>query len=378
MTIPAEMTAAVVRGDEAAFELLTVPTPRPRAGEALIRVTACGVCHTDLHVLKREVVFPRPAVLGHEVSGEIVEIGPGGDASGRFGVGDRVVAGFIMPCAECDACRADRDDLCENFFAKNRLAGQLYDGESRLRMPDGSFLAMYSMGGLAEYAVVPIAGLARVPEGVPLESAALLGCAGMTAYAACYRAAPEPGGRTAAIIGVGGIGASLIPMLRMGGAERVIAIDVQPEKLEFARALGATDTVDAASVDAVAEVRRLSPSGIDIVFEALGRPATFRQGTQMLADGGTLVVIGIAAAGENAEVEITPLVRRGHRIVGSFGGRTRVDLPAVVDLAANGRFDPERLITRRYGLDQVAEAYATLDRGGIIGRALIVMGGDAS
>lgn len=372
--IPSEMTAAVVRSDEPGFELMTLPTPRPRAGEALVRVAACGVCHTDLHVLKREVAFPRPAVLGHEVSGEIVELGPGGDPSGRLDVGDRIVAGFIMPCADCEACRSGRDDLCEQFFAKNRLAGQLYDGESRLRMPDGSFLAMYSMGGLAEYAVVPLAGLARVPEGLPLESAALLGCAGMTAYAASYRAAPEPRDRSVTIIGVGGIGSTLIPMLRLGGAKQVIAVDVQQQKLEFARELGATDTVDASAVDPVAEVRRLTAAGSDIVFEALGRPATFRQGTQMLADGGTLVAIGIAAVGENAEVEITPLVRRGHRIVGSFGGRTRVDLPAVVDLAVNAKFDPDALITRRYGLADVGEAYAALARGEIVGRALVVMG----
>lgn len=374
MSIPAEMSAAVVRGDDQRFELLTVPTPRPGRGEALLRVVACGVCHTDLHVLKREVLFPRPAVLGHEVSGVVVELGEGAAGSGLT-VGDPVVAGFVMPCTECPACLAGRDDLCEKFFAMNRLAGVLYDGESRLRMPDDSFLAMYSMGGLAEYAVVPVSALTRVPEGMPLESAALLGCAGMTAYAACFRAAPDPAGRTTAIIGVGGIGASLIPMLRSGGAERVIAIDIQGEKLDLARSLGATDTVDATAVDPVDEVRRLSGAGADIVFEALGRPATFSQGTRMLADGGTMVAIGIAAAGQTAEVEITPLVRRGHRIVGSFGGRTRVDLPAVVDLTAAGKFDPEGLVTRRFPLAEVGDAYDALDRGAIVGRALIVMGG---
>src|SRR5207249_6812746 len=145
----------------------------------LVRITACGVCHTDLHVIKGEVPFPTPAVLGHEISGTVVELGEGVEGPA---VGTRVVGTFIMPCGACEACRSARDDLCEPFFALNRLRGTLYDGETRLFRPDGSPLAMYSMGGLAEYAVVPATALFELPAGLPVEEAAVFGCAALTAY----------------------------------------------------------------------------------------------------------------------------------------------------------------------------------------------------
>ncbi|GGH38100.1 zinc-binding dehydrogenase [Microbacterium album] len=377
MPVPPIMRAAVLVTDEPRLQVMEIPTPVPRAGEVLVRVIACGVCHTDLHVIKGEVAFPRPAVVGHEVSGVVVALGGGLDASG-LAVGDVVVSGFIMPCTTCDACRRGRDDLCANFFAHNRLRGTLYDGESRLAMPDGSFLAMYSMGGLAEYCVIPAAAVTPLPAGLNEQNAAILGCAGLTAYGATFRqAALSPGARVA-IVGVGGIGSSLIPMARAAGAAQIIAVDIADEKLDRARELGATDTVNGRALDAVAEVRSLSGAGVDVAFEALGNPATFRQAVDMLADGGRMVAIGIAAGRAEAAVEITPLVRRGYEIVGSFGGRTRTDLPEVARLAADGTFRTDELITRRYGLDDADQAYRDLARGAITGRALITMQGAAS
>ena len=189
----------------------TIPIPVPRAGEALVQVSACGVCHTDLHVMKGEVRFPSPAVLGHEISGRVVEIGLGTrpeQIPEGVELGDRVVGAFIMPCGTCRRCEAGRDDLCEQFFRRNRLEGTLFDGRSRLRMPDGSFLAMYSMGGLAEYCVVPISALATLAAGLDPETSCILGCAGLTSYGAVFRAGEVAEGSTVAIIGVGGIGSS--------------------------------------------------------------------------------------------------------------------------------------------------------------------------
>src|SRR3546814_957219 len=150
MNIPQTMRAAVLADDRPHLEMLDIATPSPRRGEVLVKVRACGVCHTDLHVIKGEVAFPRPAVMGHEISGTIVAIGEGTADVRGLSIGDAVVGAFIMPCGECEACGRGRDDLCANFFGQNRLRGTLYDGTSRLSMPDGSFLAMYSMGGLAE------------------------------------------------------------------------------------------------------------------------------------------------------------------------------------------------------------------------------------
>ena len=370
--IPTTMTAAVIDGDSENFTLMEIATPTPRANEALVRVLSCGVCHTDLHVLEKEVAFPRPAVLGHEIFGEVVALGPD-TSSDTIAVGDAVVGGFIMPCTRCDACQRGRDDMCSAFFDDNRLRGTLFDGESRLAMPDGSFLAMYSMGGLAQYSVVPLSALASVPKTLAHPTSAILGCAGMTAYGAAARVAGVTWGQSVAIVGVGGIGSSLIPMTRALGATRIVAVDIADDKLDRARVLGATDTVNSLHSDPVTTVRELTDGGCDIVFEALGLAQTFEQSVGMLADGGTMVAIGIAATGSQATVEITPLVRRGYTISGSFGARTRQDLPAVVSMAETGDLDPQTLVTREFRLEQVNDAYQLLREGKIVGRAIITM-----
>ena len=160
-TLPTTMRAAVWQGDSPTLTVEEIPVPQPQEGEALVRVTACGVCHTDLHVLKGEVAFPGPAVVGHEISGTIAQVGPGVEG---LATGDRVVGAFVMPCGHCRHCERDRDDMCETFFAENRLKGNLLDGTSRLTRPDGSRLSMYSMGGMAEYAVVPVTALIWRPR----------------------------------------------------------------------------------------------------------------------------------------------------------------------------------------------------------------------
>ncbi|HEY7966768.1 MAG TPA: zinc-binding dehydrogenase [Solirubrobacteraceae bacterium] len=346
-----------------------LPRPVPLHGEVLVRVCGCGVCHTDLHVLKGEVAFPTPCVLGHEISGLVASVGPG--VSG-IAEGDRVACAFIMPCGECRHCAAGRDDLCERFFAMNRLQGTLYDGTSRLTRADGSTLAMYSMAGLAEYAVVPATDVFAVPDSIDLASAAVLGCAVFTAYGAVAHTGAVADGDSVAVVAAGGVGLNIVALARAFGAERVIAVDVSAEKLETARSMGATDVVDASAGDPVAAVRELSGGGVDIAFEALGRPATVAQAFRMVRDGGTAVCVGIAAGAEAAEIEITHLVRRGIRLVGSYGARTRADMPRVIELAQSGAVDLGALISARVSLDGAAEMYAKLDRGEVVGRALVV------
>lgn len=368
--IPDTMLAAVWQGESTELQVERIPTPSPLDGEVLIKVAACGVCHSDLHGMKGEIAFPAPAVFGHEVSGHVAALGAGVDS---FAVGDRVIGAFVMPCGWCEQCERGRDDMCATFFAENRLKGNLFDGSSRLHRPDGSRLSMYSMAGLAEYSVVPVTALTRLPDPIPLNEAAVLGCAAFTAFGAVQNAQLQPG-ETVAVVAIGGVGSSILQVAAHLGASKIIAVDVSDEKLAAAEGLGATATVNSAAVpDPVAAVHEIVPGGVDVVFEALGHPQTFELANDLLADGGRMIAIGIAAGDAAASVPITRLVRRGHTIRGSFGARTRRDLPGVVALVADGGFDVERAVTQQFALSEVNEAYAKLQRGEISGRAIIVM-----
>ena len=364
------MRAAVLSEVGQPLRLEQIPVPRPRRGEILVRVAACGVCHTDLHVIKREVAFPLPAVLGHEISGTVAELGEGLDEPA---IGARVVGTFIMPCGTCDACLRARDDLCSRFFELNRLRGVLYDGETRLHRDDGTPLAMYSMGGLAEYAVVPATGIFPLPDSLPLEESAIIGCAALTAYGAVKHAGETRIGHRVAVVATGGVGSLVVQLARAAGATRVVAVDLGAEKLAAARRLGATDVVDAGAEDPVARVLELTGGGADVVFEVLGGEQTFTQALAMVRDGGRMVAVGIAPAGTTAPVEITRLVRRSLHVVGSYGARVRADMPSLLALVEAGVIAPAESLTQRFTLEQAAEAYEALDRREIVGRAIVVM-----
>ena len=367
------MKAAVVRRPGGSFELTELADPEPRGGEILVRVAACGVCHTDLHIRDGAIPFPMPCVLGHELSGTVVAVGDGVDA---LAPGDRVAGAFIMPCGDCRMCTSGREELCMRFFEHNRLAGTLYDGETRLFDRAGNPVWMYSMGGLSELAVMPALAAARVPDTLDLTDSAIFGCALLTAYGAVRHVAALEPGETVAVIGVGGVGAAVVQLARALGAARVIAVDLADDKLERATALGATDAIDASKGDAAARLRASTDGrGADVVFEVIGNPATFRAATEMAADGGRCVMVGLAAAGRTAEVEITRLVRRKLQILGSFGGRPRHDLPILMEMAARGQLDIGGAITRRFPLEQADHAYAELEAGRIAGRAVVEIAG---
>ncbi|ETX03358.1 zinc-binding dehydrogenase [Candidatus Entotheonella palauensis] len=365
------MKAAVLSEIGGHLTIENIPTPQPKAGEVLVKVTSCGVCHTDLHVVKGEVAFPMPCVLGHEIAGVVAEVAP--DVT-HIQPGQEVVCSFIMPCGACGYCAQGRDDLCETFFAMNRLNGTLYDGTSRLRRSDGTSLAMYSMGGLAEYAVVTATDVFPAPSNVPLADCCILGCAMMTAYGAVKNQARIQPRDRVAVVGVGGIGSNVIQVARAFGAGQIIAVDIRDDKLEAARGLGATHTVNAAQDDVVAAVNAVTDGrGVDVAIEALGRPETVLNAFNITSDGGRMVVIGIAPGTTTAPIEITRLVRRGIHLMGSYGSRVRTDLPEVLSLAARDQVSVSQPITRRYRLNEADDAYAALNRGEIVGRAIVIM-----
>lgn len=368
------MRAAVLRDTTTGLAVEEIPIPKPRAGEALVKVSACGMCHSDLHVIGGAIAFPLPAVVGHEIAGEVVELGPHTDHCG-LRVGDTVAGGFLMPCGQCAACARGRDDLCDPFFSLNRLKGLLYDGTTRLASAEGEPIAMYSMGGLAEYCVVPVTALAPTPAAIDPKAGSILGCAALTAYGAVRRGADLRHGETCAVVATGGVGSSIISLARSFGAACVIAIDVDDAKLAAARDLGATHTINSTRVDSLrdAVVAITGGTGVHVAFEALGQPATWTSALDVLADGGRMVPIGLGAGVQTAPVEINRLVRRSQSILGSYGAHTREDLPEVVRLAAEGTIRYADVVTRRFGLEDVNEGYAELRAGRIVGRGIIDM-----
>jgi len=362
--------AAVFNGNGPELVIEDIPIPTPRRGEVLLRVSACGVCHTDLHVLRSEVKFPVPAVLGHEVSGVVAEVGADVDT---VATGDSVVCSFIMPCGGCRHCVRGMEDLCEKFFDYNRLGGTLYDGESRLSRADGSPLAMYSMGGLAQYCVVPASDVFRVPDGLGLEAVSILGCSSFTALGAIKTAEPALGDRIA-VVAAGGVGSSIVQFAATAGVAQIIAIDINDEKLAAVTKLGATHVINSTDEDVPTRVRELTGGqGVDVAFEALGSASTFATSLDILDDGGRAVVVGIAPAGTTGSLDLARVVRRKLQILGSYGAKARTDMPALLRMVAAGIVHPEHVITRKYRLDEADAAYQALARGEIVGRAVVQM-----
>ncbi|PAN33271.1 hypothetical protein PAHAL_6G007200 [Panicum hallii] len=372
---PSYMRGAVFWEPGRPLTLEEFQMPRPKAGELLIKTKACGVCHSDLHVMKGEIPFSSPCVVGHEITGEVVDHGTHTPVEivNRFPIGSHVVGAFIMPCGNCFYCVKGQEDLCESFFAYNRAKGTLYDGETRLFLrSNGKPVYMYSMGGLAEYCVVPANALAVLPHSLPYTESAILGCAVFTAYGALRHAAEMRAGDSVAVIGVGGVGSSCLQIAKAFGASEVIAVDVLDEKLQNARTLGATHTVNAAKEDAVERIKEITDGrGVDVAVEALGKALTFAQCTKSVRDGGKAVMIGLAATNVVGEVDITRLVRRQVKIIGSYGARARQDLPQIVKLAESGAFNLQNTISRKCKFEEANGAYEDLNQGKIVGRAVI-------
>jgi S-(hydroxymethyl)glutathione dehydrogenase/alcohol dehydrogenase len=361
------MNAAILRQIGGPLAIEEIAKPEPKENEILLKVAACGVCHSDLHLVKGHTAFPLPAVLGHEVSGLIEK----GDGRG-LKEGDRVVCTVIMPCGFCYYCLNGHEDLCETFYLLNRLKGVLYDGTTRLRDRDGHPLWMFSMGGMAEHAVVPSNAVFHLPDWVSTEDSCILGCAGMTAYGAVKNQARLTASQTVAVIGVGGVGSSIIQLAKVFGAGQIIAVDVKAEKLEAAKLSGATDAINADNEQPASRILELTDGrGVDAAFESTGRPETYAVALNCVKSGGSVVAVGLGSASTTIPVELNKFVRKGVRLLGSYGSRPRQDMPELLNLVGRGILDTKRSVSVRYSLREVNKALETLERGEIIGRSIL-------
>lgn len=371
-----KMNAAISNDLTGLLEIVEINIPRPEDGEALIKVIGSGVCHSDLHVLKNDVKFPRPAVLGHEVMGQVLELVDLNRSHPEISAGDLVVASFIMPCNKCVNCASGQSNICKVFFAENRLSGNMLDGTKRLSYVNGVEIASYSMAGFSEYSVVPLSALAVIRSDRTGPEWCVLGCAGMTAYSSVNRAlrSRRKSGLTsnsAAIIGLGGVGSFMTLFCKILGVKEIVAIDIETEKLQLASELGANTTLNAKGKDSSQIKQELKIDGVDLVFEVVGSSKTIELAMDILNEGGLTTAVGIAPHGTRAAIEITPLVRREFNLKGSFGGTVKEDLKAVIKLADEGEIPLDKLVTNRYELQEINKAFESLENRSTIGRSII-------
>lgn len=338
-------TAAVLHTAGGPLELIDVELAEPGPGQALVRVRATGVCASDLHIVEGRLPKPLPIVPGHEAAGEVVGLGPGVD---DLRVGAHVVLSILPRCLACPACLAGRTAHCS--WGGGLAATGTLDGTSTAwRLPDGTPLHHFNgVSSFSEYVVVPRSGAVEVDPAVPFSSAALLGCAVMTGVGAVRNAARVAPGQTVAVIGCGGVGLNVVQGARMAGAARIVAVDLDGVKLDLARRVGATDTVDARDLDVPVEVNRLVPGGVDHAFDAIGRPAALQDAYAMLAAGGTAVAVGLYALGDTITVPAFPLIGE-RRLVGTYlgGADPQVDIPLLATDVLQGSLRLDELIVER-------------------------------
>jgi S-(hydroxymethyl)glutathione dehydrogenase/alcohol dehydrogenase len=362
--------AAILDAPATDLVVQSIDYQEPQAGEVLVRIAASGVCHSDLHVIHGTQTVPLPTVLGHEGAGIVEAVGP---HVTRVKVGDHVVLSWVPYCGYCLHCLSGHPNLCSVAYAA-LAKGTLLDGTTRLSRTGEPVYHYSFISSFAEYAVVPEAGCVVIERSIPLDTASLVGCAVMTGVGAAINTARVQPGSTVVVIGVGGVGLNVVQGARLAGAASIIAVDVNPTKLEHARSFGATHVVNAGEADAVALIYELTKGvGVDYSFEAVGRPETMRQCWEMARPGGTVVMVGIAPEGSQLSLPANRVVREERRLMGSFYGSARphIDMPMILNLYMAGKLMLDELVTHRYSLEQINEAVHTLETGDAIRPVII-------
>ena len=353
------------------LDIREVDVAKPRAGEVLVRMAVGGICHSDLHVMTGHLSAPVPSILGHEGAGTVVEVGSGVTS---VRPGDNVIPLWRLSCGECEYCTSARPALCA-VGLKIRSTGRLLDGSSRFSLSGSEIKHFLGVSTFSEYTVILEKALVKVPKDIPLQQAALLGCAVITGIGAVMNAARVKPGSQVAVFGSGGVGLNVIQGAALAGAEKIIAVDLLDNKLEMARQFGATHTVNASSGDPVEQVRSLTEQrGVDYAFEVIGLPKTVRQAFDSLAKRGEAIVLGVTPLETEVSIPIMPLIFEEKVVKGSVYGssRPRIDIPKLMNLYRAGKLKLDELVTRTYSFDQINEAYAALERGEVA-RTVVLM-----
>ena len=364
------MRAAVLHEPGAPLAVEELTLEPPRAGEVRERIEAAGVCHSDLHYMTGDLRCPLPVVVGHEGAGVVEAVGA---AVERVAPGDRVALLWRPRCGRCEFCVAGQPVLCELGKVQATTGGLPDDGTTRLRLDGREVHHLMGVSCFAEQVVVSEKSVVHVPDGVPSRVAAVTGCAVITGVGAVLNVIGECAGRAVLVVGAGGVGLSAVMGARLAGAEPVIVVDLDPDKLALARRLGASVAVEAGREDVVEAVLVAVPGGVPWAIEAVGRAETLQQAVACLRPGGTAVAVGLGRVGATVELPINDLVQRQKRVVGSLYGSANplVDLPRLFRLYLAGRLPLDELLGPEYPLEAINEAYAALT-GGAVGRAVVV------
>lgn len=369
---PFKCKAAVMDAYNKPLVLREIQVEEPKYGQCFVKVAAVGLCYSDVHILKDEwpALAACPMVLGHEGSGVVVKTGPG---VSRFQPGDHVIFLFTPNCGVCEMCQVGRPSICKSTFA--RAPGLQDDGSSGLTDPltGKPMPTCLTLGLFSEYTTVGADQLCPVKKSIPLNRASLVGCAVMTGIGAVLNTAKATVGTTCVVVGCGGVGLNAVQGARLCGCDKIIAIDLLPSKLDFAKTFGATHTINGKEVkDTVAEVLKLVPGGVDYVIDCIGSVKVLQQGFSMIKSGGTVVAVGIAPQTHTLELNAFELALTEKRIMGSLYGsaRPQVDMPRLLNLYEQKRLLLDELVSKEYTLDQINEGLDALI-GGSVARGLV-------
>jgi len=351
--------AAICRELNKPIVVEDIAVESPGRGEVLVKLGACGVCHSDLSAINGTIALPLPLVLGHEGAGVVEELGEGVSDLAK---GDHVVFSFIYMCGKCRFCVAGRPVLC---LEQGKALTTPLAGKHRTHDAAGKPLNIFSgCGSMAEYATVSAENLIRIDPKIPLDCAALVGCGVTTGVGAVFNTAKVQPGSSVAVFGCGGVGLSVIQGARIAGAGRIVAIDTMQAKLEMAKQFGATDVL-LGSEDPVKALKKLTGGGPDYAFECVGNGELAATAYRSIGRGGLAVVVGVAKPGDSTALRTMTLPFEEKTLTGSYFGSCvpRIDFPRMLALYMGGQLKLDELITRRYSVAEAPAAFADLESG---------------
>ncbi|MDX3229135.1 S-(hydroxymethyl)mycothiol dehydrogenase [Streptomyces sp. ME19-01-6] len=358
-----QVRAVVARGKGAPVSLETIIVPDPGPGEALVKIEACGVCHTDLHYREGGINDDFPFLLGHEAAGVVESVGEGVT---DVAPGDFVILNWRAVCGQCRACLRGESWYCFNT----------HNAKQKMTLLDGTELSpALGIGAFAEKTLVASGQCTKVDPTASAAAAGLLGCGVMAGIGAAINTGNVGRGDSVAVIGCGGVGAAAIAGANLAGAAKVIAVDIDDRKLETAAKLGATHTVNSKNADAVGAIRELTGGhGADVVIEAVGRPETYKQAFYARDLAGTVVLVGVPTPEMKLELPLLDVFGRGGSLKSSWYGDCLPsrDFPMLIDLYLQGRLDLDAFVTETIALDEVEKAFERMHHGDVL-RSVVVL-----